>query len=183
MNKSEGSFYLPEPPKCEIVESSQYLKTHQYLNLKKFHSLDIEWHDNIETIKNSHEYVNIILGHEYLDALPFRAFKLVKKDDWKEIIIKNEVTKFCYDLSNSDPENDILLNNLEIYKLKVPIGSIIELSPDSIKTVNYVADNLLNKPLDIALFIDYDKNYPLIYRSTFRVFAFYIMFRDIKIID
>lgn len=171
-----------EISKYEIVESSQNLRINQYLNLRKFNFLNVEWHNSIYTIENDSRYFNVILGHEYLDALPFRAFKLIKEGYWKEIIIKSDVDQeFKYHLSDLDLEDQMALNNFDIHDLQIPLGSTIELSPESMDTVKYIVENFLQTHLDAAIFIDYDKNYPFVYRSTFRVFIFYSI-RDIKTI-
>lgn len=56
----------------------------EHMTLRGSFPLDVFWHNTIASIPHAHP--TLILGHEFLDALPIQKFQYTKKG-WREILV------------------------------------------------------------------------------------------------
>lgn len=97
-----------------IVETSPHLRAVQKQTLTGY---TIHWHDSIETLADLGPVV--ILGNEFLDALPIR--QVVRADTaWRERMIGIDGDGLGFGLGGEIPLSD---------KIETPIGSVFEFSP------------------------------------------------------
>lgn len=56
----------------------------EHMKLRDPSDNDVFWHNTIASVP--HQYPTLILGHEFLDALPIQKFQYTKKG-WREILV------------------------------------------------------------------------------------------------
>ena len=124
-----------------LIETSSNLIEKQKTNLSKY---NIKWLNNYTQLPQK---PMIILGNEFLDALPIRQFIKVK-DNWHERLVTYEDNNFLFTKSNfiTDKYKDKFIN--------APDGSIFEISENMNTMIDSIAKLFLKNP-GISLFIDY----------------------------
>lgn len=123
--------YKDVPLDVHLIEISPALKFIQQKTLKA------HWHDNIETVPTDAPV--IVIGNEFLDALPFRQF-VKTKDGWAERVITEDLS--------------FGLRPIAFVK-DAPEGSIFEIAPHRIEFIKTVEDLMKRCGMGAALFIDY----------------------------
>jgi NADH dehydrogenase [ubiquinone] 1 alpha subcomplex assembly factor 7 len=126
-------------PHVHLVETSPVLRDAQRVKLA---NVAPQWHETLETVPMG---ASIILGNEFLDALPIRQF--IRSDQgWHERLIGlSESGKLMFGLSGSVAE----------VRIEAPAGSVLEISPaQEFLIADQIAPRLLAAP-GAALFIDY----------------------------
>ena len=82
-----------------FIERSSALRKQQEAALPHF---DIEWHDSIETVPQA---PSIIIGNEFLDALPIRQF-VRTAEGWNERLIDWDGSQFKF-ITAAQPSHDV----------------------------------------------------------------------------
>ena len=128
-----------------LLERSPNLRKQQQETL---YGHDIEWHNDLSTLPDG---PMIIVGNEFLDALPIRQFEKVDTG-WCERLIDHGPTGFSFVTSS------FLTDLVEETFDDAPIGSILELSEAVQETVGSMA-RLCTEQRGVALMIDYGHAY------------------------
>ena len=132
-----------EAVQIHIIEASSLLREKQKKALERY---NVEWHENIADI--SVDNPCIILGNEFLDALPIEQLKR-GEDGWQQRIVKNSKDgSFDYGWRKADKELVVIL------PAKTESNQIYEVSPARNDFIDDCS-KLLNKHGGAALFIDY----------------------------
>ncbi|RKO97215.1 DUF185-domain-containing protein, partial [Caulochytrium protostelioides] len=154
-----------------LVEASATMQMRQMERLTPGTAPDAEadgfpitWHQVIDTVPEG--MPTLFFANEFFDALPI--YKFIKTPEgWREIMVHNN------DLASTDlttPENDILTFRLiqapghtrysrflpiaSPRYASLPVGSVIEVSPESYAVAHHIAKRL-RADLGAALFVDY----------------------------
>jgi NADH dehydrogenase [ubiquinone] 1 alpha subcomplex assembly factor 7 len=127
-----------------LLEMSPALKVLQEQNLDQY---DVRWHETLETL--SDEGPLIVLGNEFLDALPVR--QLVKSDKgWHErVVAHDDAQGFYFGARAAGPELTALVPE-DIRN----INGVFEISPARAQFVRNLAA-ALKACGGVALFLDY----------------------------
>lgn len=130
--------------KIHLIESSPLLREKQKLTLKKHtETINITWHEGLPQSKTP----AILIGNEFLDALPIEQLMRDSKGWQKRVIINGpKGFEFAWQAAPKD-----LLSYLP---QKTTSNSIYEIAPDRIKFINQCAEHLIANN-GAALFIDY----------------------------
>lgn len=125
-----------------LIEISPALKSIQTETLK---DQEVAWHQTIASVPQS--YPLIILGNEFMDALPFR--QLVKSESgWDERVVTEDLAfglrPAGADLTQYIPERFASCDT----------GEVFEISPTRFSAMNNICD-LLSQTTGVALLLDY----------------------------
>ena len=131
-----------EAVQIHIIEASPLLRKKQRQALDGY---DVKWHENISDVSVDNSC--IILGNEFLDALPIEQVKR-GEDGWQQRIITIDSGAFKYGWRKADKAL------LEMLPTKTESNQIYEVSPARNGFIDDCA-KLLNKNGGAALFIDY----------------------------
>jgi len=129
--------------KIHLIERSRSLRSRQKQALEPY---AIIWHDDLARVPNGPQ---IIIGNEFLDALPVRQFQRTS-DGWAErVIIQDAQGRLTF--------STVPANNVPIpipIAANAEIGAIYEHSDDITTLTKQIAQRLM-RDTGAALFIDY----------------------------
>lgn len=131
-----------EVVQIKIIESSPILKKIQKETIK---TPSVEWIDNVKTC--SVDEPCIILGNEFLDALPVEHFRFMKRM-WKQCYIDISGDEFTKKWGKLQTDIETLLPQIRVH------GAIYEIAPARIEFIKECAAHL-EKSGGAALFVDY----------------------------
>lgn len=123
-----------------LVEISEALKERQEQSLGQYNPT---WHKNLESVPD--DMPLIVIGNEFLDALPFRQF-IFEDGVWQERVVGIEDDEFVFGLRPAGPLSKKLP--------KADLGDIYEVSPAREVFIKNVADRLKAQK-GAGIFIDY----------------------------
>lgn len=100
---------------------------------------------------------NFIIAHEFFDALPINLFKKTSENKWRELLVdKNGTANGQFHLTQSPKETPsckIPLSNARYNQS--PVGSVIEISPESYKYIQSIGNLISRNSKGAALIFDY----------------------------
>ncbi|MDC0074181.1 SAM-dependent methyltransferase [Alphaproteobacteria bacterium] len=124
-----------------LVEISEVLKNNQKTILSNY---NVKWHNHISQIPNKLSY---FIANEFFDSLPIHQFELTSLGWAERYISINQEEEFCFVKGN--------ISNLDaLTKLKLPVGSIVEISPSTISLIEEIG-KILKTYNGVCLLIDY----------------------------
>jgi len=155
---------------CEIhfLESSDALRQVQKKALDGF---NVQWHNDLETLPD-HAPV-IVVGNEFLDALPIRHFTF-NEAGWFEKYIKinkNGTFQYC---QKQLEDTDIIQSSSSLFT--AALGDHLEVSLEQREFVQSII-RILQKQHGTALFIDYGYATPLYGES---LYVAIIVLKDVR---
>ncbi|KAL7268835.1 hypothetical protein RUND412_008525 [Rhizina undulata] len=143
--------------------------------ISKYASIPITWYEDFRFVPKDSRKSPYILAHEFFDALPIHTFENTTSG-WRELMVSHnpresthkslstprsqlysKVPEFSLTMAKAPTPHSIMLPEIsERYKaLKKLVGSIIEISPDSLATVEALSQRIGSARSGAALFIDY----------------------------
>ena len=135
-----------------FIETSPLLSAEQYKVMKKY-NIPVFWYETFQEIPKDTNIPLIVIGNEFLDALPIRQF-LYYKNTWTERMVglnKNNSLHFINSPKISISDLNLIPDDL---KKIVQKDDIFEISPKALQIVNQICCRL-NQSNGVALFIDY----------------------------
>lgn len=139
----------------------------------KYSDIPITWYDSLTSVPKAPTSAPFVLAHEFFDALPIHAFESTKSG-WRELMVAHNppgskiAAQTTHVIGAPTPEfslakaitptgHSMLLPELsERYKkLKNHVGSMIEISPDSMTIVEDMAKRIGTSKAGAALIFDY----------------------------
>jgi NADH dehydrogenase [ubiquinone] 1 alpha subcomplex assembly factor 7 len=129
-----------------IIEISPVLKKQQQEGLKAY---DATWHSDTESLPTDSPH--LIIGNEFLDALPVRQF-VFTDTGWAEKIIKIDIndTMCLYEIALDEKAEKLIPTLL----IPPKIGDHLEVSLEQNEFINQVSKIILNQGGN-TLFLDY----------------------------
>ncbi|KAF7331586.1 Protein arginine methyltransferase NDUFAF7 [Mycena kentingensis (nom. inval.)] len=116
----------------------------------------LEWHDTIDEIKPNADVFTMVVAHEFFDALPFHLIERTEQG-WQEILVAladETPDQLRYVLAPQPTAASTLLGLSSPRFLKLAIGSRLEVSPVSFKTMRSLGSLVAGNP-GCGLIIDY----------------------------
>lgn len=137
--------------RINFIELSPHLKEVQSKSLSPKLAEHARWHTHIEDMEDESEGFTAFIAHEFFDALPIHKFvRDPKSGSWRELLIdydQNENLRFC--ISNTPSLSTHLLIPKDF------AGEHIEVSPESVLTLERVAKRLNKSTKGCMLICDY----------------------------
>lgn len=126
-----------------IIECSPFLRKIQQEKLSEYHA---HWFENIQQID---DVCSIIIGNEFLDALPMRQF-MRHSDHWFERVVINSSENGDFEFSENKLSESI--DGLPVYGIKQ--GAIYEISQAQNEFIGHACNKLKNSS-GVMMMIDY----------------------------
>jgi NADH dehydrogenase [ubiquinone] 1 alpha subcomplex assembly factor 7 len=137
--------------KVHMVETSPTLRKLQQTALSYSPDIECEWHESINSIDIKGPV--IIIGNEFLDALPFKQFQFLEDKGWHEIYVNDDEKhqNLVYGLK----KNNDITTTIKEYNLRTPeANEVFEYSPVRELLTMQIA-GLVEQHKGTALLIDY----------------------------
>lgn len=129
-----------------LIEMSPILRERQRQALDGYR---VSWHDHLDQVPEDGQIV--IIGNEFLDALPARQY-IKTKETWMERVVRvDEKGEFSLAQAPADPAMQVLFPRTLVYPHE---NACIEISP-ILNQILKCAYNRMQKQKGVALFIDY----------------------------
>ena len=129
--------------RLHLIEISRPLREAQDKCLGQFHPL---WHDDLTTVP---EGPAIILGNEFLDALPIHQFQMTEHG-WRERGVGLAGDAFAWVLLPPGPQVDLLQ---QVHR-NAQAGEIAEVCPAAVSLAHTLGERMVEEGI-ATLFIDY----------------------------
>ncbi len=132
-----------EAAQINLIETSPLLKEKQAVVLNKY---NVTWHETVSDV--SVDKPCIILGNEFIDALPIEQLRRGSNGWQKRVIDVDDNNKLLFNWVNA--QNDLI----KLLPSKTVSGEIYEVSPERNNFINE-CEKLLKPYGGAALFVDY----------------------------
>lgn len=131
-----------------LVETSSRLRSVQQENLQPYHSIPIEWYDNVSAVPDA---ASIIVANEFFDALPIKQY-IKEKEGYKERFVGLDSHDQLCVVTGKHTANHPLFTHAPYPQLDS--GSIVEISSASLDVIDALASRIATHR-GAALVIDY----------------------------
>lgn len=145
---------------CSLIEISNQLRKHQEQLLAP--CIDVSWCTSIDQFSENEGLDRkediFIVAHEFFDALPIHAFKRLDAG-WREILVDfNSTEKDGLRLITSSQPTAVqkILNIEQEYPSSAhPLGSVIEVSPETARVAEEIKKIMLERDESLCFIADY----------------------------